>query len=96
MKPVATANALGLHMDGKSEATAGESMLRSFLPDMHFAGVEEVCDDDEDAGWTASDLEDTLPESNPPKTAAEDRADKRRMKRFRSANGVAPEGASHR
>lgn len=96
MQPVATANALGLHIDGKFEATAGEPILCPFLPDMHFAGGEEACDDDEDAGWTGSDLEGTLPEEDRLKTAAEDRADKRRMKRFRSADGFASEGVRHR
>lgn len=84
---MAVVNALGLNLGGKIEETAGEIMLHPFQPAMELPDAMPMLEDDEDLETTASDLDDpNLSEGNTAKTAAEVRADKRRMKRFRCAN----------
>lgn len=84
---MAVVNALGLNLGRKIEETAGEIMIHPFQPHMELPDAMQMLEDDEDEETTASDLDDpTLSEGNTVKTAAEVRADKRRMKRFRWAN----------
>lgn len=81
---MAVVDALGLNLGRKIQETAGESMLHPFQPHMQLNDAMRMLEDDEDVETTASDLdEQPLSEGNIPKTAAEVRADKRRMKRFR-------------
>lgn len=89
-------DALGLQMSRKIEGTAGEHMLHRFPPGIEFTGAKEALEYDDDVGTTGSDFEGSLPEGDILKTAAEDRADKRRMKRFRFADGFEQEVWVHR
>lgn len=83
---MAVVNALGLNLGRKIEETAGEIMLHPFHPHVDLPDAMQMLEDDEDLETTASDLDDQpLSEGNNAKTAAEVRADKRRMKRFRWA-----------
>ena len=85
---MAVVNALGLNLGRKIEETPGGNMLHSFQQRMELTDAMRILEDDEDLEMTASDLDDQpLTEGNIVKTAAEVRADKRRMKRFRWANG---------
>lgn len=76
----------GLQMSRKIEGTAEEHMSHRFPRCLELTGAKEAWGYDEDVGIAGSDLEDPLPEGDTLKTAAEDRADKRRMRRFRFAN----------
>lgn len=81
---MAAVNGLGLNLGRKIEEVAGESMLHTFQPYVECTDAMQTVEYDEDMETTGSDLDDQpLSEENIPKTAAEARADKRRMKRFR-------------
>lgn len=81
---MAVVDALGLNLGGEMEQTAGEHMLHLYQPHRELTDAMQTLEDDEDVETTASDPDDhPLSEGNTPKTAAEVRADKRRMKRFR-------------
>ena len=86
----------GLQMSRKIEGTAEEHMSHRFPRCIEFTGAKETWGYDEDVGITGSDLEDPLQEGDTPKTSAEDRADKRRMRRFRFAKGFEQEVCLHR
>lgn len=85
---VAVVNALGLNLDDRVEENTEENMIRPFPLHMEFASAKEALGLDEAMRMTTPDLEDHLLEEDILKTAGEDRVDKRRMKRFRSANDV--------
>ena len=83
---MAVVNALGLNLGRKIEEATGEIRIHPFQPHMELPDAIQMLEDDDDVETTASDLDDpTLSEGNTVKTAAEVRADKRRMKRFRWA-----------
>ena len=84
---VAIVDALGLNVGLKVEEGAGGKMIHPFPLEMDFTRAKEALEDDEDIGMTTSDLEDQLRDGVCPKTASGGLAEKRRMKRFRSANG---------
>ena len=84
---MAVVNALGLDLGRKIEETPGEYMRHPFQQRMELTDAMRIPEDEEDLEMTASDLDDQpLTEGSIVKTAAEVRADKRRMKRFRWAN----------
>ena len=80
-------DAFELSLGREIEQTAKKHMLRPFQSHMELADAMQTLEDDDDVDTTASDLDDQpLSEGNILKTAAEVRADKRRMKRFRWAS----------
>ena len=62
------------------------SLYPRFIPDITVATAEDDLDYDEEFAMTVSDLDEIPTEGDVPKTAAEERAEKRKMKRFRWAN----------
>lgn len=72
-------------LDESFEEGAGEFYPR-FISDVTVASGDDAFSYDEDYAMTASDLDEMAAEGNALKTAAEERAEKRKMKRFRSVN----------
>lgn len=73
-------------MFGENLKEASGDLYPRFIPDITVASAEDDLDDDEEYAMTTSDLDETPTEGGVPKTAAEERADKRKMKRFRWGN----------
>lgn len=64
-----------------------EDFYPRFIPDVTVASGDDAFSYyDDDYAMTASDLDETAPEGNAVKTAADERAEKRKMKRFRSVD----------
>lgn len=72
-------------LERKLQEDVGE-MYASFIPGITVANAEDDLEYDDEYAMTASDPDETPTEGGVLKTAAEERAEKRKMKRFRCVN----------